>query len=90
MTAPVGSFAASPFGVHDINGNVMEWVQDCYLPDYKAAPADGSAVLTGDCGRRVVRGGGYGSPSKSLRSASRDARDVDARLDNLGFRVVRE
>ena len=89
-TAPVGSFAASPFDVQDMAGNVMEWVQDCYQPDYTAAPADGGAVTTGDCGRRVVRGGGYGSPSENLRSASRDAREADTRLDNLGFRVVKE
>ena len=90
MTAPVGSFAASAFRVQDMAGNVMEWVQDCYLPDYSAAPADGSAVSGGDCSRRVVRGGAYDSPSESLRSTSRDARDAHTRLDNLGFRIVKE
>ena len=89
-TAPVGSFSASPFGLQDMAGNVMEWVQDCYQPDYSSAPADGSAVSGGDCSRRVVRGGAYDSPSENLRSASRDARDADTRLDNLGFRVVKE
>jgi formylglycine-generating enzyme required for sulfatase activity/rhodanese-related sulfurtransferase/chromosome segregation ATPase len=90
MTAPTGSFAASAFRVHDMAGNVMEWVQDCYQPDYSTAPADGSAVSSGDCSRRVVRGGAYNSPSESLRSASRDAREADTRLDNLGFRIVKE
>jgi formylglycine-generating enzyme required for sulfatase activity len=47
-------------------------------------------VSSGDCSRRVVRGGAYDSPSENLRSASRDARDADTRLDNLGFRVVKE
>jgi formylglycine-generating enzyme required for sulfatase activity/chromosome segregation ATPase/CRP-like cAMP-binding protein len=89
-TAPVGSFSASQFGLQDMAGNVMEWVQDCYQPDYSSAPADGSAVSSGDCSRRVVRGGAYDSPSENLRSASRDARDADTRLDNLGFRVVKE
>jgi formylglycine-generating enzyme required for sulfatase activity/chromosome segregation ATPase/rhodanese-related sulfurtransferase len=89
-TAPVGSFPTSPFAVNDMAGNVMEWVQDCYQPDYTAAPDDGSAVTGGDCRRRVVRGGGYDSPSESVRSASRDAREADTRLDNLGFRVVKE
>ncbi len=89
-TAPVGSFPASSFAVRDMAGNVMEWVQDCYQPDYTSAPADGSAIASGDCSRRVVRGGGYDSPSESLRSASRDARAADTRLDNLGFRVVKE
>ncbi|MGW8309845.1 MAG: SUMF1/EgtB/PvdO family nonheme iron enzyme [Thiogranum sp.] len=89
-TAPVGSFEASPFGIHDMAGNVMEWVQDCYVADYNSAPADGAAVTDGDCGRRVVRGGGYDSPSKKLRSAARDTRKKGTRLDNLGFRVVKE
>jgi formylglycine-generating enzyme required for sulfatase activity len=89
-TAPVGSFPASPFGVQDMAGNVMEWVQDCYEPNYSAAPADGSAVTGGDCKRRVVRGGAFDSPAKNLRSTSREARAPDTRVNNLGFRVVRQ
>ncbi|GMQ89608.1 MAG: hypothetical protein BMS9Abin09_1112 [Gammaproteobacteria bacterium] len=90
QTARVGSFAASPFAVHDMAGNVTEWVQDCYQSGYVNAPLDGSAVVTGDCSARVVRGGSYSSPADSLRSASRDQRIPDLRLDNLGFRVVRD
>ncbi len=89
-TARVGSFAASPFAVHDMAGNVTEWVQDCYQSGYANALLDGSAVITGDCSARVVRGGSYSSPADSLRSASRDQRMPDLKLDNLGFRVVRD
>jgi len=90
-TARVGSFAASPFAVHDMAGNVMEWVQDCYQSGYANAPSDGRAVVvTGDCSARVVRGGSYSSPADLLRSASRDQRAPELRLDNLGFRVVRD
>jgi len=89
-TAPVGSFAASPFAVHDMAGNVMEWVQDCYRSGYDGAPDDGSAVEIAGCAERVVRGGGYDSPADLLRSASRSQRSPEARLNNLGFRVVRE
>jgi formylglycine-generating enzyme required for sulfatase activity len=89
-TAPVGSFSASAYGVQDMLGNVMEWVQDCYQKSYNSAPADGSAVIAaGDCKQRVVRGGGFDSPADSVRSASRDSRVETSRLDNLGFRVVR-
>ncbi len=89
-TAPVGSFAASAFAVHDMAGNVMEWVQDCYRSGYANAPDDGSAVELAGCEERVVRGGGYDSPADLLRSASRGQRAPDVRLNNLGFRVVRE
>ncbi|GMQ83380.1 MAG: hypothetical protein BMS9Abin06_0114 [Gammaproteobacteria bacterium] len=89
-TAQVGSYAASPFALHDMAGNVMEWVQDCYQSGYAGVPLDGGAVVTGDCSSRVVRGGGYSSPADLLRSASRDKRPPDVRLDNMGFRIVRE
>jgi formylglycine-generating enzyme required for sulfatase activity len=89
-TAPVGSFAASAFAVHDMAGNVMEWVQDCYRSGYAKARNDGRAVEFAGCEERVVRGGGYDSPADLLRSASRSQRSPDVRLDNIGFRVVRE
>jgi len=88
--SPAGSFAASPWGVYDMAGNVREWVQDCYVPGYSRASADGSAIDVAGCAGRVVRGGAYSSPSEQLRSASRDQMDPQTRLDNLGFRVVRE
>jgi formylglycine-generating enzyme required for sulfatase activity len=89
-TAPVGSFAASPFGVHDMAGNVREWVQDCYVADYKAAPTDGAAVEASNCAQRVIRGGSYARPSASMRVTSRDQDEMDTRLDDLGFRLARD
>ena len=89
-TVPAGSFPASPFGLHDLAGNAREWVKDCYVSDYRNAPGDGSAVESANCAERVIRGGGYASPSSKLRSTARDQADPDTRLDDLGFRVVRE
>ena len=88
-TAPVGSFQGNAFGLHDTAGNVQEWTGDCYQPNYRNAPSDGSTWLSPGCTQRVVRGGSYNSPLDSVRSAKRGEYDQGTRLDNLGFRVVR-
>jgi formylglycine-generating enzyme required for sulfatase activity len=69
---------------------VWEWVEDCFNPSYEGAPADGRAWLTGDCVRRVDRGGGWYNKPEAVRSALRYAGDDPKRQNNtLGFRVVR-
>ena len=55
-TVEVGSFPANRFGLHDMHGNVWEWVEDNWHPDYQGAPIDGSVWLGGDA-YRVMRGG---------------------------------
>jgi formylglycine-generating enzyme required for sulfatase activity len=55
-TAPVGSLAPNYFGLHDMQGNVAEWVQDCWHDDYTGAPIDGTAWVADDCTARVIRG----------------------------------
>ena len=71
-TAPVGSFRANGFGLHDVSGNVWEWVEDCWHDSYRGAPSDGSARTSGgDCGKRVLRGGSWLSTPRLLRSAYR-------------------
>jgi formylglycine-generating enzyme required for sulfatase activity len=87
-TSPVGSFPANAFGLYDMNGNVLQWVEDCFAPDYSGLPDDGSAYLrdvelstTGDlafmnrtrsCSFRRVRGGDCGDPPMMIRSAARN------------------
>jgi len=87
-TAPVGQFPANPLGLFDMNGNVREWVQDCWHQDYADAPVDGQPWQTGDCNRRVLRGGAWNQDPTSLRSADRDWDDHNFRFTDRGFRLA--
>ena len=89
QTLPVGSFPANGFGLHDVHGNVSEWVQDCWNGRYTGAPSDGSAWESGDCSSRVTRGGSWFEDPRHLRSAYRIANPPDIRLPGYGFRVAR-
>lgn len=88
--APVMSFAANPFGLYDMDGNVSEWVADCWHDNYTRAPRDGSAWVNPGCDERVIRGGSWGSAPDQDRSAFRQAAPAAARSGRVGFRVVRD
>ena len=88
-THPVGGKQANELGLHDMSGNVNEWVQDCWNDSYRRAPDDGRAWERGDCSRRVVRGGSWISFPWNLRAAYRYRNDTGSRNVNLGFRIAR-
>ena len=89
-TAPVRSFEPNAFGLHDMLGNVAEWTQDCWNDRYSGAPVDGTAWKSGDCSRRVARGGAWYSDTGSLRAADRFwPEPVDLRDSGVGFRIAR-
>ena len=89
-TELVGSFPSNAFGLHDVHGNVWEWVEDCWHESYQGAPLDGSAWTSGgDCGRRVLRGGSWYYGPGFLRSADRSWYDSGYRVNYVGFRVAR-
>ena len=88
-TTPVGEFPANRFGLHDVHGNVWEWVEDCWNGSYRGAPADGSAWKSGDCSWRVLRGGSWSDEPRDLRSADRGRLGTGIRLNDDGFRVAR-
>jgi formylglycine-generating enzyme required for sulfatase activity len=91
-TTDVGSFPPNAFGLYDMHGNVWEWCLDHWHDNYKGAPADGSAWVTGgDSNRRVRRGGSWCDFPRFCRSAFRLYDSPDLCYDSsLGFRVVRE
>ena len=90
QTAPVGSYPANHWGIHDMIGNVWEMTGDCWNYNYIIAPKDGAAWIDGDCTRLVLRGGSWGDTPNDLRSSTRLRSYSKARTVNIGFRLVRE
>ncbi len=86
-TSPVGSFPPNAFGLSDMQGNAMQWVQDCFSDTYAGLPTDGSPYQTsvtlnlkGDladlngsssCSHRMARGGDWGTLAQWIRSTAR-------------------
>ncbi len=87
----VGSYAANPFGLKDMHGNIWEWVEDCWHPNYEGAPLVGDqAWESSDKDFRVLRGGHWGNSPEHLRSAARDNDFSKHSLyKTVGFRVLR-
>ena len=85
FTSPVGSFPPNQFGLYDMLGNLMDWTEERWNANYSGAPADGAAWLSGDCGRRVVRGGS----GSAVSSAHRRGIHTSEPATTLGFRMAR-
>ncbi len=86
---PVGRYAPNGFGLYDMHGNVLEWVQDCYKESYDGAPTDGRPVSgKPDC-LRVLRSGAWSYGSRVLRAANRYGTAPVDRMNIVGFRVAK-
>ena len=89
-THVVGSLIANKFGLFDMYGNVDEMTSDCYNPNFKNAPTDGSSWNQGTCDLKVVRGGSWHGVWRFLRSKSRFYIHTKIKSNLTGFRVVRD
>ncbi len=88
-TVPVDSFQANPWGLYNVHGNVWEWSEDWWNDSNSGNPGDGTARLSGDGSRRVLRGGSWFNLPLNLRSAYRIRFTTDYRFNLHGFRVGR-
>ncbi len=88
--APVGTFSANAFGLHDLGGNVSEWVADCWHDSYRRAPTGGTAWVNPGCRTQVIRGGSWASAPSQTRSSWRAPVPVDTANARIGFRVARD
>lgn len=89
--APVGKCKPNQFGLHDMLGNLREWVEDSHVAGYTGAPTDGSVRRhEGDCEKRLVRGGAWIDGPSTARAAYRYFEKEYFRNYQVGFRVVVE
>lgn len=89
QTASVGSFRPNPFGVFDVLGNAWQWAADCWNQSYVGAPQDGAAWTSGNCRKRVFRGGAWTSEPWILRSSKRSSDESEVQANYVGFRVAK-
>lgn len=85
---PVASKKPNAFGLHDLYGNVWEWVEDCFHASYAGLPLDGSAWTTACASpQRVLRGGSWSDEASSMRNRGRYAPEIRNLI--TGFRLAR-
>lgn len=92
-TVPVGTLPANPWSLHEVHGNVNEWVADCWHESYEGAPADGRAWLQedgGNCYDGVLRGGSWNFLPGTVRSARRLKYGPELGYGFIGFRLAHD
>ncbi|MBF0357808.1 MAG: formylglycine-generating enzyme family protein [Magnetococcales bacterium] len=91
-THPVGQKQANPWGLHDMHGNVLEWVQDVYKRNaYSSYEHRGNnPVYEGAGSFRIIRGGSWLHDAEDLRCTNRNLNKPTSRYHNIGFRLLME
>ncbi|MGE0471808.1 MAG: formylglycine-generating enzyme family protein [Nitrospira sp.] len=89
-TAPVGSYEANPWGLHDISGNVREWTGDWYGEHYYSNSPEQNPQGPSSAEYRVIRGGSWLNGPVNVRSALRLRATPPNRSDDLGFRCAQD
>ncbi|MCI2285034.1 formylglycine-generating enzyme family protein [Colwellia sp. MSW7] len=85
----VDSFSPNSLGLYSMNGNVWEWIQDCYIDNYESGPNTNKAREFDHCERRVIRGGAWNSPNEQISSKYRNASLASYSSDVIGFRLAK-
>jgi formylglycine-generating enzyme required for sulfatase activity len=89
LPAPVGSFRANPFGLHDVAGNVWEWVRDVYSSyRHPVRSGDGERIVE-ESGYRILRGGSHFESWGAARSSGRFKIHLDGSAASWGIRPAR-
>ena len=88
VAAPVGSFKANAFGLHDMMGNAWEWTNDWYDAEYYFNSPKDNPHGPSSGSLRIPRGGGWGNASECVRVSDRNGFAPDFRILFLGFRLV--
>jgi formylglycine-generating enzyme required for sulfatase activity len=89
QTRPVGQKAGNGFGLHDMSGNLWEWVNDWHSSSYYASSPSVNPPGPDSGWTRVLRGGSWYGSSSDYRSSARGSNDPSSDLSNFGFRVAR-
>ncbi|MEM7515693.1 MAG: formylglycine-generating enzyme family protein, partial [Planctomycetota bacterium] len=91
LPAPVGSFEANPFGLHDVHGNVWEWARDPYFKFSESTPRDGDGLRSSElkATRVTLRSGAWNSTIHDSRAAYRLSASADSYFYGTGLRPAR-